>query len=99
MIKVSREEVIYIAHLSRIDIQEDEIEPLRKSLEEILSYAARVQEFAAAAEYVPNKNVNVLRDDLPIATAPQPLLAQAPVREDNYIVVPAVLENEREGAL
>lgn len=99
MIKVSKEEVLYIAHLSRIALLESEVEPLRHSLEEILSYAARVQELAAttAAEHVQQENR--LREDEVIRTDPRPLLAQVPVQEDNYVVVPAVLENEQEGAL
>lgn len=99
MIKVSREEVLYIAQLSRIDIPEQEIEPMRASLQDILSYAARVQELAQAAEMMPSKNINVMREDTVIPTDPQPLLAVAPVAEDNFIVVPAVLEGDREGAL
>jgi len=99
MIKVSRDEVLYIAQLSRIDIPEEEIEPMRKSLEEILSYAARVQELAQAVEVLQSKNINVLRDDHVIPTDPKPLVASAPVAEDNFFVVPAVLETDREGAL
>lgn len=99
MIKVSRDEVLYIAQLSRIDIAEQEIEPMRKSLEEILSYAARVQELAQAVEFLPSKNINVMREDQVIRTDPTPILASAPVAEDNFFVVPAVLESDQEGAL
>jgi len=99
MIKVSREEVLYIAQLSRIDIPDKEIEPMRASLQEILSYAARVQELAQAVEIMPSKNVNVMREDHAVSTDPKPLLASAPVAEDNFFVVPAVLEGDREGAL
>ena len=99
MIKVSREEVLYIAQLSRIDIPEKEIEPMRASLQEILSYAARVQELAQEVEVMSGKNINVMREDTVISTDPEPLLASAPVAEDNFFVVPAVLEGDREGAL
>lgn len=93
-IKISPEEVRYIAHLSRIEVREDEIAGLCKDLDEVLTYVARVQEFASASEDLPHKNINVMREDVVIPTDPKPLLAQAPEREDDYYVVPAVLEND-----
>ena len=52
MIKVSREEVLHIASLSRIEIAEHEIHHVIKNLEEVLTYAARVQEIASGAHEV-----------------------------------------------
>ena len=92
MIKISREEVVHIAALSRIELSEDEIPGLIKSLEEVLTYAARVQEIATGAQESSSKNVNVFLDDVVIATDPKPILANAPKREENYFVVPVVLE-------
>jgi aspartyl-tRNA(Asn)/glutamyl-tRNA(Gln) amidotransferase subunit C len=92
MIKISREEVLHIASLSRIDLSEEEIPELIKNLEEALTYAARVQEIAAGLEETSSKNVNVLREDVVRSTDPAPILANAPKREENYIVVPVVLE-------
>ncbi len=92
MIKISREEVLHIASLSRIEISEDEIPGLIKNLEEVLTYAARVQEIASGTQESSAKNVNVFRDDIAIPTDPKPILANAPKREENYFVVPVVLE-------
>lgn len=92
MIKISREEVLHIASLSRIEISEDEIPGLIKNLEEVLTYAARVQEIASGTQESSAKNVNVFRDDIAIPTDPKPILANAPKQEENYFVVPVVLE-------
>ena len=92
MIKISREEVVHIASLSRIELSEDEIPTLIKNLEEVLTYAARVQEIASGIEEVSLKNINVMRDDTVVPSDPAPLLANAPKREENYFVVPVVLE-------
>lgn len=91
---ISREEILKIARISSIYLSEDEIEPLRKQLEAVLSYAACVQEIAGSD--VPKeeaKNSNVYRQDVIIRQDNEPILAQAPQVEGNYFVVPKVLEN------
>jgi aspartyl-tRNA(Asn)/glutamyl-tRNA(Gln) amidotransferase subunit C len=92
MIKVSREEVLHIAALSSIELQEEEISPLIKNLEEILNYAARVQEVAVGAHEIVLKNSNVFRDDSVKRADPEEILHNAPKQEERYFVVPVVLE-------
>lgn len=92
MIKISREEVLHIASLSRIELSEEEIPGLIKNLQETLSYAARVQEIASGLESTSAKNVNVFREDGVRPSDPAPILANAPKREENYFAVPVVLE-------
>lgn len=94
MISISREEVLHIASLSKIEVSEEEIPQLIKDLQEVLSYAARVQEVAANIPETSVKNINVMREDEAIATDPEPLLANVPVREGDLVVVPVVLEGE-----
>ena len=74
------------------ELSEDEIPGLIKNLEEVLTYAARVQEIASGAEESSSKNVNVFREDVIMTTDPKSILANAPKREENYFVVPVVLE-------
>lgn len=92
--KLTRDELLKIAKQSAITLHEDEIEPLRNQLETVLSYAARVKEVAQDVQEPSTKNVNVFREDVIIRTDYEPLLAQAPVREETYFVVPVILENE-----
>ncbi len=93
MTKISRQEVLKIAQISAISLQEDEIEPLIQRLEEVLSYAARVKEIAAVIEVPSNKNVNIFREDHVVAQDPESILSRAPERAGNYFVVPIILDN------
>ena len=93
MAKISKEEVLKIARLANIDVHADEVDSLTKQLEDVLSYAERVKEVAADAEEPSNMNVNVFREDVVVKTDPEPVLSQAPEREDNFFVVPKILED------
>ena len=50
MTKITKEEILKIARMSHLEIQEHEIEPLRAQLESVLSYAERVQEVSDAVD-------------------------------------------------
>jgi len=93
MKKISRQEVLAIANMSRIALREDEINPMIEQLEQVLNYAERVSEFATTLQEPSTKQVNVFRQDVVVPQDPEPLLARAPEREGNYYVVPAILEN------
>lgn len=92
MAKITREEVLKIAKMSQLAIHEDEIPAFIKQLEQVLSYAERVNEIAAVVEEPSNRNVNTFRNDVVDKTDPEPILDQAPVREGDYFVVPVILE-------
>ena len=92
MAKITREEVLKIAQISHITLREDEVEPLMKHLESVLTYAERVQEIAAQIEEPLSKNVNVFREDHIVNTDQETILCQAPEREEDYFVVPAIIE-------
>lgn len=94
MTKISKEEVLKIAEISHISVRETEIEPTIKHLDGVLSYAERVQEIAADGEEPSNRNVNVFREDVVIKTDPEAILCQAPEREENYFVVPVIIESK-----
>ena len=94
MTKISKEEVLKIAEISHISLRDDEIAPMIKHLEGVLSYAERVQEVAADIQEPSNKNVNVFREDVIVKTNPETILCQAPEREENYFVVPAIIESK-----
>jgi aspartyl-tRNA(Asn)/glutamyl-tRNA(Gln) amidotransferase subunit C len=94
MIIITREEVLKLAHMSRIEIRDDEIEALIQQLQGVLNYAQRVIDIAAEIEEPGTKNINVFREDVVIPTDPELSLQQAPDREGNFFVVPAILEQE-----
>jgi aspartyl-tRNA(Asn)/glutamyl-tRNA(Gln) amidotransferase subunit C len=93
MTKISRQEVLKLAHMSYIHIHEQEIQPLIEQLEQVLTYAARVQEVTMQASETSIKNVNVFREDVPVAQDAERIRSRAPEREGDYFVVPKILEN------
>ena len=92
MAKISRDELLKIAHLSRLRLDEGEISALQSQIEDVLTYAARVNEIAQEADIASSTKINVFREDLVAGCKPEPILAQAPEREDNYFVVPRIIE-------
>ena len=93
--KITKEEVLKIARISRIAVKGSEIDSLIKQLDAVLSYAERVTEVAAELDNQPsNRNVNFLREDVAVKCDPEPILERAPEREENYFVVPKILDNK-----
>jgi aspartyl-tRNA(Asn)/glutamyl-tRNA(Gln) amidotransferase subunit C len=93
MAKITRDEVIKIARISHIQLLEDEIEPMQHHLEAVLSYATCVQEIAATTSIHGTTSINIMREDVVIPTNPEKILAEAPQAEEDYFVVPRILEN------
>ena len=91
MTKMTKEEVLKMAKLSKLEIHESEIESMVSHLEDVLSYAARVKEISGDAEVPSNKNVNVFREDVVVSSDSSVILNQAPSGEDNFFVVPKIL--------
>ena len=93
MIKITKEEVYHIARISNIEIYPDEIEEMTQHLQEVLAYAGRVAEIAADVYEPSNKNINVMREDVVARTDTKPILEQAPEEQENYFVVPKIIQN------
>lgn len=94
MALITRDEVLKIAKMSRITIHEDEIEPLIKHLESVLAYAARVGQVATYDQAPLPQNVNVFREDVAIPFNAERIKQEAPEIEEDYFVVPAILDQE-----
>lgn len=95
MQKVTKQELLSLAHLSRLQLSEDEVLSLIPQVNAVLEYAVRVKDIAQMRpiQDLPlQKNCNVFREDSVVKTDPEPLLDQAPEREQNYFVVPMILE-------
>jgi aspartyl-tRNA(Asn)/glutamyl-tRNA(Gln) amidotransferase subunit C len=93
--KISKEEVIKIAQISRIAIRPEEVESLTQQLQDVLSYAQLVKDVANQLLDQPsNRNINFLRDDVVVKTDSEIVLSRCPEREENYFVVPKILDNK-----
>ena len=94
MIKITREDVLKLGHISNISISEDEIAPLMEKLSAVLSYAEYLKDIVGRQQGNPLPvQSNIMRQDVVIPVDPEPLLALAPAREENFYVVPMILKN------
>lgn len=95
MASLSRADVEHVAHLARLGLSEDELARLEGQLNHILDQYAILatvptDHIAPTAQTIELENIlrdDVARPSLPVAD----VLANAPAREGDYIVVPAIL--------
>ena len=93
---LTRDQVLHIARLARMGVEEAEIEKFQRQLSDILDHFARLAEVDTenvlpTAYAVPLENVT--RDDEPRQSYDRDkVLANAPMAEDGYFRVRAVLE-------
>ena len=96
--KLSREEVRHLALLVRLGLSDDEVERLRGQLSDILENFEILQQVDTTGVEPTAHCIaleNVLRDDVPAPSlSPGQVLANAPDREEDYLKVRAVLEQQ-----
>lgn len=93
MAKISPQEVMKLAKISHITIEEKDVTRLTQEIEDILNYASFLQEIAANKKTESSmSNINVFREDIVKKTDTQTILADAPCVQDNYFVVPAIIK-------
>jgi aspartyl-tRNA(Asn)/glutamyl-tRNA(Gln) amidotransferase subunit C len=96
MSKITREEVEHVAHLARLRIPDNQMEMFTDQMNDILVYMEKLQQ-------IDTKDVEPTSHAVPLPTAwredviepsldPEKALANAPDREDQFIVVPRVIE-------
>ena len=95
MATLTRADVEHVAYLARLGLTDDELARLEGQLNHILDqYAVLAQldteHIAPTAQTIEIENI--LRDDVAADSLPaEALLANAPAREGEFIVVPAIL--------
>ena len=93
--KITKEEVLYVAHLARLDLDENAIEKFAGQIDEILGYIEKMNQ-------VDTKDINPTSHAISLTNAfredeeREPLdrdraLANAPEREEGSFVVPKVV--------
>jgi aspartyl-tRNA(Asn)/glutamyl-tRNA(Gln) amidotransferase subunit C len=90
--EISREQVLHVARLARLEIPEEEVENVRRQLGDILAAVSKVSELELA-DVEPTSHpldvVNVWEDDVPRPSLPrEEALANAPDPADGAFRVP-----------
>ena len=97
---MTKEEVIHLAKLARIELSETEVENFTKEMSAILTYVSSIKEIVG--DEVTNTptvgdRFNVFRADVvtnePDSTTPE-ILAEMPKTEGRYLVVKKILQSE-----
>ena len=95
MATLSRTDVAHVAHLARLGLTETELTLLEGQLNHILDQYAKLAELDTAAIPPTAQTIeleNILRDDVANPSLPvEAALANAPARQGDFIVVPAII--------
>ncbi|MGA1863824.1 MAG: Asp-tRNA(Asn)/Glu-tRNA(Gln) amidotransferase subunit GatC [bacterium] len=94
--KITKEQVEYVANLAKLDISAEEKEIFTKQLDSILSYMDKLNQLDTrdidpTSHVLPIKNIfreDEVKSSLPLEKA----LANAPDRKDGFFRVPRVIE-------
>ncbi|MBN2469037.1 MAG: Asp-tRNA(Asn)/Glu-tRNA(Gln) amidotransferase subunit GatC [Deltaproteobacteria bacterium] len=94
--KITRKEVEHIAHLSRLEFNEEEIGAFTEQLNSILTYFDKLQEIDTTAVEPTSHAIvvtNVFREDEVVVPSPREAnLANAPDQEGYCFRVPKIIE-------
>jgi aspartyl-tRNA(Asn)/glutamyl-tRNA(Gln) amidotransferase subunit C len=93
--KITKEEVLYVAHLARLDLDEEAIDKFAGQIDEILGYIDKLNQVDTEAIRPTSHAIlltNAFRDDEPGKHLNRDrVLANAPDQEDGSFVVPKVV--------
>lgn len=93
--KITKEEVLYVAHLARLDLAEESIEKFAGQIDEILGYIEKLNQVDTKGIQPTSHAIsltNAFRDDEEKEPIERELaLANAPEREEGSFVVPKVV--------
>lgn len=93
--QIKDEEVLHIAKLARLNLQENEIQDYKKNLEEILEFADTINKVDTdnIDETIGiNENYNVFRKDEIVSESDKDeLLANAPSQDEGMFRIPKVI--------
>jgi aspartyl-tRNA(Asn)/glutamyl-tRNA(Gln) amidotransferase subunit C len=93
--KMNKEEVLYVAHLARLDLDEESIEKFAGQIDEILGYIEKLNQVETKGIKPTSHAIsltNAFRDDEEKEHIDRELaLANAPEKEDGSFVVPKVV--------
>ena len=88
MDELTKEEVLHVAHLARIDVTEEDINKYKVQLKQILDEINRINELDVDGDILisPTDNKNVYREDEGI-NEDVDVLRNAPKKSGNYIEI------------
>ena len=92
MVNFGKEELLKLAHLSSLHLDEKEVTLFTEQLKTILDYIDVLQQVKTTEEAECVRNRNVFREDTIKQTNSEKILAQAPQKKETYFSVPKILD-------
>ncbi|MBP7110614.1 MAG: Asp-tRNA(Asn)/Glu-tRNA(Gln) amidotransferase subunit GatC [Firmicutes bacterium] len=100
MMGITKEDVMRIAELARLEFGPEEAEKFASQLGDILGYAAKLDEIDTKGKEPlthAQEMVNVMREDVPVEGLTQEqALMNAPQRKGEFFLVPRIMDNSQE---
>lgn len=93
---IDKEIVKHVAHLSRIELQDNELDKISGQLHDILGFIDKIstldiKNVSPASHILPISNV--LREDIPhVSLSLDKVLENAPSKKGNFFTVPKIIE-------
>ncbi len=94
MATINKQELIHIANLSALKLEDKEIDFFVQQIQTILTYVDQLQKIKVSDIPTHVGNVNLLRDDIVHKADAAAVLAQAPQRDGQYFAVPKILDEK-----
>ena len=96
MSKITKEEVKKVAHLARLELNENEINNHAKQLEKILEYIKQLEKIDTDDVLCTTRAIEVInvfrKDEQKFSECSEELLELGPSREDQYYKVPKIID-------
>lgn len=94
MAEFTKEELLKVAKLSALNLSPNEIDTFVTQLKNVIAYVDQLKAVTVTQQAASNKNVNVMRDDVVTPFPCTSPLELAPQQQDNYFVVPKILDEK-----
>jgi len=96
MTNFDKKELLKIAELSALKLYDSEIPSLVEEIKKVLTYTEELKEIKHCKNNFPeNRNKNILREDIIKTDVPENILANAPKLENDFFVVPPILNKKQ----
>ena len=96
MTKITKEEVKKVAHLARLELNENEINNHAQQLEKILDYIRQLEKIDTDDVPCTTRDIEVInvfrKDELKNNDCKEEILELGPSREDKYFKVPKIIK-------
>jgi aspartyl-tRNA(Asn)/glutamyl-tRNA(Gln) amidotransferase subunit C len=94
MATFTKEELLKVAELSLLKLDEQEIELFAQQLKTIIEYTEELANADTSNAQEPHQLFNVFREDKVVKYDSESILANGPEREEQYFVMPQIINQQ-----